>query len=122
MSTTRPEESSKYESFHDPVAAISYGVLEIAILDYAKLGGERHRQRCRYGRDWKRHNDKSKRKGDFVPPKYRELQEKLAWLYSQQFGFMTEILKMELEGTICFFIRLLAGRPLEEDESMCCDN
>jgi hypothetical protein len=113
MTTTRPQHSSKYEGFHCPVRAIAAACLTVAIIDYFSFGLKRHHQRCRTGRDWRL--IRPRQRADFVPPIYRDLEDKVSWLYSWQFGLMTEKLNIDLGRAQAFYLRLLAGPPVDND-------
>jgi len=89
------------------VQRLAARILITAITDFAELGYKRHRQRCRTGKDWLRYVDR--RNSSFIPVIYRDVREKVSWLYSHQFGMIVDVLDLDLEKTQEVFLKLMAG-------------
>lgn len=102
----------KYDSYHDPVRAISAGCLEGAVLDCKSFGEKRYHQRYRTGRDWKRDHG---RRPNYVPQIYLELRKLLEFLYSFRFGCMCEILGFDVEQVRERLLEMMAGEPVPNE-------
>jgi len=93
-----------------PDRAYGVAMLSYAIVDFARFGVKRHRQRCRKGRDWERINTGVSRTK--IAPVYQELHDHIGFLYSQRFGLICDVLNLDLEAVQSFFLKLLAGPPV----------
>lgn len=110
------------QKFDSPYSALACAGIVYAISDYAKLGVRRHRQRCKTGRDWLRDNPKKKASKNFVPKVYRELQERVEWIYSDQFAVWCDEFNIDLDKARELFLRLLAGPPNQKQCPRCKDH
>lgn len=100
----------KYDSYHDPLRAISAGCLEGLVLDCMIFGAKRYRQRYRAGRDWKR---EIRKMPNHVPEIYQQLQALLWFLYSLRFGLMCDMVGLDPDQVRDRLLIMLTGEPLD---------
>ncbi len=100
-----------YDTYSNPLRALAIAILSVSVVDFCRLGVRRHHQRCRSGRDWIRYIPT--KAGSYVPPVYREVRLKIGWLFGNQFGWIVDYLDLDLEKTQEFFLKLMAGPPVE---------
>jgi hypothetical protein len=112
---TRWQNTAGYETYDSPLRAICVAMLSVAIVDYAVLGQQRAQQLRRKGHDWIRRYPRKYGGGYYprVPKVYQRVRSMVAWIYGWQFGLMVDVLELELEQVQAFFIRLMAGPPVD---------